>query len=140
MNYFHHLVNKSAFKVLIIVVCLDCIFGILRAIKQKKINSTIGIDGLIRKSGMLLSIIFLYAIDYIMKIDFIFFIPETVKELWQIDNIGIGGLFSLLFVIFEFLSVFKNMIICKLPIPKKLQVYFEKILNEFTGEIKNEGK
>ena len=29
---------------------------------------------------------------------------------------------------------FKNMIICKLPIPKKLQNYFEKILKEFTDE------
>lgn len=135
MNFFKHLINKQAFKVLLIVISLDCIFGILRAIKQKKLNSNIGIDGLIRKSGMILSIIFLYAIDFIMNLDFIFFIPSSFKQLWNINNIGIGGLFSLLFIVFEFLSVFKNMTICRLPIPKKLQSFFEKILKEFTEEI-----
>lgn len=135
MNFFKHLINKQAFKVLLIIIVLDCIFGILRAIKQRKLNSNIGIDGLIRKSGMILSIIFLYAIDFIMKLDFIFFIPSSFKQVWNINNVGIGGLFSLLFICFEFLSVFKNMTICRLPIPKKLQNYFEKILKEFTEEI-----
>lgn len=136
MNYIKNLLKNQGFKILLIVIVLDCIFGILRAIKQRKLNSTIGIDGLIRKTGMILSIVFLYAIDYIMNLDFIFFIPETIKNLWQIDKIGIGGMFSILFICFEFLSIFKNMIICKLPIPKKLQNYFEKILKEFTEEIK----
>jgi len=136
MNYIKILLKNQGFKVLLIVIVLDCIFGILRAIKQRKLNSTIGIDGLIRKTGMILSIVFLYAIDYIMNLDFIFFIPETIKKLWQIDKIGIGGMFSILFICFEFLSIFKNMIICKLPIPKKLQNYCEKILKEFTEEIK----
>lgn len=136
MNYIKILLKNQGFKILLIVIVLDCIFGILRAIKQRKLNSTIGIDGLIRKTGMILSIVFLYAIDYIMNLDFIFFIPETIKKLWQIDKIGIGGMFSILFISFEFLSIFKNMIICKLPIPKKLQNYCEKILKEFTEEIK----
>lgn len=138
MNFLKHLINKQGFKVLLIIIVLDCIFGILRAIKQKKLNSNIGIDGLIRKSGMILSIIFLYGIDFIMNLDFIFFIPSSFKQIWNINNIGIGGLFSLLFIVFEFLSVFKNMTICRLPIPKKLQNYFEKILKEFTEEIKED--
>lgn len=136
MNYIKVLLRNQEFKILLIVIVMDCIFGILRAIKQRKLNSTIGIDGLIRKTGMILSIVFLYAIDYIMNLDFIFFIPETIKNLWQIDKIGIGGVFSILFICFEFLSIFKNMIICKLPIPKKLQNYCEKILKEFTKEVK----
>lgn len=136
MNYFRNLINNTGFKILVIVVVLDCIFGILRAIKQKKLNSTIGIEGLIRKSGMILSVIFLYMIDSIINLDFIFFIPDTLKEFCQIDKIGIGALFSILFIVFEFLSVLKNMIICKLPIPRKLQKYLEKILKEFTEEIK----
>ena len=46
------------FKVLIIVIIMDIVFGVLRAIREKKINSTVGIDGMIRKTGMLLSVIF----------------------------------------------------------------------------------
>ena len=36
------------------------------------------------------------------------------------------------------MKIFKNMILCKLPIPKKLQTYLENIMKEFTTEIKKE--
>ena len=49
MVYLQNLINQDTVKILIIVIVLDTIFGILRAIKEKKINSAIGIDGIIRK-------------------------------------------------------------------------------------------
>lgn len=64
------------------------------------------------------------------------FIPESARQFIHLEKIGIATLFNLLFIIFEFLSVLKNMIKCKLPIPKKLQKLLEKILKEFTSEIK----
>ena len=45
------LVNNKSIQMLCIFIVLDVIFGILRAIKEGKINSTIGIDGIIRKAG-----------------------------------------------------------------------------------------
>ena len=71
-----------------------------------------------------------------MNIDLIGFIPENVKNVLQFGKVGISDIFNLLFIIFEILSIFKNMILCKLPIPKKLQIYLEDIMKEFTGEIK----
>lgn len=136
MNFLYSLINNDAVKLLIIVIVLDTIFGILRAIKEKSLNSCIGIDGIIRKTGMLISIIFLALIDSIVNIDLIGFIPENVKNVLQFGKVGISDIFNLLFIIFEILSIFKNMILCKLPIPKKLQVYLENIMKEFTGEIK----
>lgn len=130
------LFNTSLVKLLIVVIVYDTIFGILRAIREKSLNSTIGIDGIIRKCGMLLSIVFLTLIDNIIKIDLIGFIPENLKQIMNIKNIGICDLFNLLYIIFEFLSIIKNMTLCKLPIPKKLQQFLEKILKEFTTEIK----
>ena len=47
-----------------------------------------------------------------------------------------GELFGILFVVFEFLSVLKNMYKCKLPIPKKFKIWLEKILSDYTEEIK----
>lgn len=131
-----YLFNTSLVKLLIVVIVYDTIFGILRAIREKSLNSTIGIDGIIRKCGMLLSIVFLTLIDNIIKFDLIGFIPENLKQIMNIKNIGICDLFNLLYIIFEFLSIIKNMILCKLPIPKKLQQFLEKILKEFTTEIK----
>lgn len=141
MMFFNSLLNSNGFKVLLVIICLDVFFGILRAIKQRKINSSIGIDGIIRKCGMLVSTIFIKMIDFIVDLDFLGFVPIAVKEVLNIQNqFGIGSLFALLFIIFEALSVLKNMVICKLPIPKKLQKWLEKALHEFTTEIKDESE
>ena len=139
-EYFLSLLNNDACKVLIIVIVLDTIFGILRAIRERKLNSCIGIDGIIRKTGMLISIFFLTMIDFIVEINLIGFIPEEARNFLKLQNVGIGDLFNMLFIIFETLSIFKNMILCKLPIPKKLQAWLENIMKEFTTEIKDESE
>ena len=93
-----------------------------------------------RKVGMLIVIVFLTIIDTIIHLDLIGFIPETLRNSLKLGKVGISSLFNLLFIIFEILSIFKNMILCKLPIPKKLQVYLENVMKEFTGEIKEGDK
>lgn len=138
MQFFKFILNISVVKVLIILIVLDTIFGILRAIREKKINSNIGIDGIIRKVGMIISIIFFFLIDYIVNINLIGFIPENLLNILPIKEVGIGILFCLLFIVFEGLSILKNMIKCKLPIPKALQKCLENILNSFTTELKGE--
>lgn len=139
MEFFNNLLSNDGVKVLIIVIVLDLILGILRAIKERSLNSCIGIDGMIRKVGMLIVIIFLLLIDYIIHFNLIGFIPEIARDVLPLKEVGIAGVFNLLFIVFEILSIFKNMILCKLPIPKKLQSYLEKIMEEFTSEIKKEG-
>lgn len=131
------LVGSTSLQILCIVIVLDLIFGILRAIKEKSLNSCIGIDGMIRKVGMFITIIVLTIIDELVHIDFIGFIPESAKEILNLDEVGISYVFNLLFVIFEILSIFKNMVLCKMPIPIKLQKFLEKIMEEFTGEFDN---
>lgn len=136
MQFLSSLMNNDSVKVLLVFVVLDTIFGVLRAIREKSINSTIGIDGIIRKVGMLICVFFLNLIDFIVEINLIGFIPETIREFIGIENVGISTLFIILFIVFEVLSVLKNMVLCKLPIPKRLQEKLEEIFKEFTGEIK----
>ena len=136
MEKFISLFDNDGMKVLVVVIVLDLILGVLRAIREKNVNSCIGIDGMIRKVGMLIVIVFLTIIDAIIDLNLIGFIPEQLRETLNFKEVGISSLFNILFVIFEILSIFKNMILCKLPIPKKLQDYLEKIMKEFTGEIK----
>ena len=136
LEYLSILINNDGLKILGIVITLDTIFGILRAIKERNINSCIGIDGIIRKVGMLIAVIFLMIIDSIINLDLIGFIPETIKEIMNFKTVGIADLFMILFIVFEILSIFKNMILCKLPISKKLQEVLENAMKEFTGEIK----
>lgn len=136
MEFLKMLINNDLFRVLCIVISLDTVFGILRALKQRKINSCIGIDGIIRKVGMLISIVFLSLIDYTIHINLIGFIPELVRNALNFKDVGLSSLFIILFIVFETLSIFKNMVLCGLPINKKLQTTFQKIMNDFTGEIK----
>ena len=122
-------------KVLIILTVLDVFFGILRAIKDKDTNSTFGINGLIRKTGMLVSVIILLLLDAVVSLNFIGFLPKEILSYMPIEFVGISTLFSIMFVIFEALSVLKNMYKCGLPIPRKLQVLLKRLLKEFTSEV-----
>lgn len=132
---YNNLMKNNLFKVLIIVIVMDIVFGVLRAIREKKINSTLGIDGMIRKTGMLLSVIFTAMIDVVISLNLIGFIPEDIKVALKLDYIGFNELFTLLYIIFEFLSISKNMVLCKLPIPSKWQKTLENFFKKFTGEL-----
>lgn len=135
-KYFNCLLENTSFKLLLIFIVFDIIFGILRAIKEREFNSTIGIDGMIRKVGMIISTIFLFLVDRITNLNFIGFLPEEVLNIMTLKFIGIGDLFDILFIVFESLSILKNMYLCNLPIPKKLKDVLRKILTEFTEEVK----
>lgn len=130
-----NLISNNIFKVLLVTILMDVIFGVLRAIREHKTNSAIGIDGIIRKVGMIISIVCIAVIDYIVNINFIGFVPDTVRQTINLDKIGLASVFNFLFIIFEFLSVLKNMVKCKLPIPKKIQTFLEKALKEYTDEL-----
>lgn len=134
-NLFNNLTDSKSFKLLVIVIVFDTLFGILRAIKDHKINSAVGIDGIIRKSGMLLCIIFMNLIDKLVSINLIGFIPDNIKNFLNLDYVGFNELFIIIFVCFELLSILKNMILCKLPIPRKLQEALQNIMTAFTGEM-----
>lgn len=135
-EYYEIMVHNKGVQLLIIFIVLDVIFGVLRAIKEGKLNSTIGIDGIIRKVGMIITISVSILVDMVVSVDLIGFIPENVKDVLGLSKVGVSMIFNILYIIFEILSIFKNMYRCKLPLPKKLKVFLEKMLKEFTSEIK----
>lgn len=126
------------FKILIIVVLMDTILGVLRAVKEHKFNSCVGIDGAIRKVAMLLSVIFLVFVDSIVKIDFLFMVPEKYLQYIGINRMGICELFCLLFILYEIVSILKNMTLCGLPVPAKLKAWIQKFLDDMTDELPEE--
>ena len=135
-EYYEIMVHNKGVQLLSIFIVLDVIFGVLRAIRERKLNSTIGIDGIIRKVGMIITISVSILVDMIVRVDLIAFIPENVKDVLGLSKVGVSMIFNILYIIFEILSIFKNMYRCKLPLPKKLKVFLEKMLKEFTSEIK----
>lgn len=126
--------NNIIFYLLITTILLDVFLGSLRALNERKWNSTIGINGILRKTAMIGSSIFLIIIDSILKIDLLFFIPKEVTEIIKLNEIGIFELFALMFILYEITSILKNMVLCGLPIPKRIKTKIEKLLNELTSE------
>lgn len=137
-NIFKLYVDNKNIKLLVVFICLDVIFGFLRSIKERKTNSTIGIDGIIRKTGMIVTIVVTILLDNMCGIDLIRFIPEDLKNSLNITSCGITLLFNSLYIIFEILSILKNMRKCKIPFPKALNNFLDKLLKEFTNEVIDE--
>lgn len=130
--------SNSFVKILLIAVALDTILGVLRAIKEHKFNSCVGIDGAIRKAGMLLSVGFLMATDVIMHINVLSMVPEEYVQIFGIDKMGICEFFSLLFILYELVSILKNMTLCGLPVPTKIKKWIQKFLDDMTEELPKE--
>ncbi len=132
------LYNNSFFKILLLAVTLDTILGVLRAIKEHKFNSCVGIDGAIRKAAMVLSVLLLMATDVIMHINILFMVPEQYIKILGIDKLGVCEFFCLLFILYELVSILKNMTLCGLPVPSKAKKWVQKFLEDMTEELPDE--
>lgn len=134
--------NNIIIKILIVALVFDIFLGSLRAIKEKEWNSTVGINGILRKVGMVGSILFLFLTDTLINLDLLFMIPKEILDYIGIDKVGSCELFGIMFILYEITSIMKNMILCEIPCPKRLKKKTEKILKEMTTELdkKNLGK
>lgn len=123
-------------RVIIIVagmVCADTVFGCFRAIKQRKFNSSFGIDGAIRKITMLLSLVFLVLLDTAVHINLMSLVPADVLNVINLETVGTTEFFGLLYISYESVSILKNLTICGLPthtIEEKLRTFLGKYTDE----------
>ena len=102
-----------------IAVSMDTIFGLGRAIKHHKWNSSAGIDGAIRKISMLACMTFMVMLDAICGFNLIKVFPKDAAQmLLQIGlaHVGFAEFFGILFVAYECVSILKNMTLCGLPV------------------------
>lgn len=127
--------TNPVIKLVCLTLVADVVFGILRAIKQHTVNSCIGIDGLLRKSGVILAVIFLFIADTVTNIDLMPFMSEEMLKNINLTSIGLTETFGLLFVGFETLSVLKNMMILGLPLPKGIRDKLETWLKNNSEEM-----
>lgn len=130
------LAHNTIIQLVVIAVVMDTLFGAGRALKQHKFNSSVGIDGAIRKISMLVSLVFLAVIDGLVHINLIGFIPEEARAYFpqSINTIGLAEFFGLLYLCYEVVSILKNMALCGLPV-KKLWEAVRKFLGKYTEEL-----
>ena len=125
--------HNDIIQILILAVCMDTVFGLLRAAKQRKLNSSFGIDGAIRKVSMILSISFLLILDAITSFNFIGALPEEVRNFFG-GKIGAAEFFGILFISYEAVSILKNMSLCGLPV-KGVWLKVKGFLGKYTNEL-----
>ena len=99
---------------LLLVMGLDYITGIIKAILKKKLNSTLGIKGIFKKVGYLLIIILVTHLDNVF-VD---------------SNQALRTLVIYFFFSNESISILENWAIIGLPLPNKLYQALEKLKND----------
>lgn len=131
------MVNNVFVDLLFIAVCADMIFGTLRAAKYRCWNSAVGIDGAIRKAGMVASVLLFTIMDMLLHVDILAWLPTDVRSVMDtmgVVKMGITELFALLFILYEATSVLKNMLLCGIPVPagirEKLSVWLDTMTDE----------
>lgn len=126
--------NSLCLKIVVAMIVFDTILGLLRAIKDRKLNSNFGINGAIRKIAMLSCVTMLAVLDMLLNVNIVVYVPDEILTAIGIHKIGLCEFFSILFSLFETVSVMKNMVLCELPVPKKIQKKAQQFLDEMTEE------
>ena len=131
--------NNLVVKLLLLAVCADMVFGSGRAIKERHWNSSVGIDGAIRKAGMVASIVLFSMMDMVLCVDLLGWLPVTAKDFMSslgLVKAGVTELFGILYVLYELTSVLKNMMLCGLPVPAGIRQKIGSWLEIMTDETK----
>lgn len=81
----------NLFYVLLAFIVFDILTGLLRAMKDRKINSSVNFDGLIRKAGELVGVVFLTFVDLYFNTD------------GMLTKTGVGFL-----IVYEGISIIEN--------------------------------
>ena len=108
-------INLKEVYFLLGFIGLDVITGLIRAGKDRVLNSSINFDGLVRKAGIVLGVVFLTLVDSYLG-------TEGV-----ITSFGVGAL-----VFYEILSVIENF--------KQIGINFEFIMKYFDKDKYKEGR
>ena len=118
-------------------VAIDTVFGLMRAIKKRNWNSSIGINGAIRKISMLACMTFVVVLDAFCGFNLLHLFPEDVSNLLaqaMITHLGFAEFFGILFVAYECVSILKNMYLCGLPV-KWVWAKAYTFLHKYTDEL-----
>ena len=130
-----HFSNNIFIEILMLAICADTLLGVLRAIRFRQFNSSVGIDGAIRKVAMVVSVGILMLADLLIHVNLLAFVPEEYVHYLGVQKLGMCEFFCLLFTACECLSVLKNMVLCGLPVPKKVENWLRDFLANMTSEL-----
>lgn len=139
-NFIADISGNPIVRLFLIFLLLDILLGSIRAIKERNWNSTVGINGMLRKAGMICSILCLALADNVINFNLLGIIPEEVLSAMGLQRVGLAEAFGIMFVLYETTSILKNMAIIDIPVSKKLNKKIQEWLKKMTSELDNKKK
>ena len=85
--------NNIFIEILMLAICADTLLGVLRAIKFRQFNSSVGIDGAIRKVAMVVSVGALMLADLLIHVNLLAFLPEEYVHDLGVQKLGMCEFF-----------------------------------------------
>ena len=137
--FLNEMASNPILKAICISIVADTIFGFLKALKNKNLNSSFGINGALRKCGILVASLVLFISDTLININLIPFLDENILSYVGLSDIGLTEFFGILFVAYECLSILSNMDELGIPIPKGVKSFLSKWVSEHSENIRNKG-
>ena len=125
--------NRIAILVAL-AVCIDTVFGFIRALREHKFNSCFGIDGALRKIAMLVSVVLLAVVDMVIQINLLPFLPKEALAFFGLHRVGTAEFFGVLYICYEAVSILKNMYLCGLPV-YGIWKHVRDFLGKYTDEL-----
>lgn len=101
--------ENTQFQVLLLLIILDYLSGVLVALYEKKLRSSVGRKGILKKFGMIMCVVFCILVDSLQ----ITGIPE------------LESLIILFFSINESVSIIENLSKIGVPLPGFLKMQFK---------------
>ncbi len=101
----------NMFISLLIFIVIDYITGIIKAIYQHKLNSKIGINGILKKIGYIFIVVIATLFDYLIGD----------------STLAVRSLVIYFFISNEAISILENWALMGLPLPKKIFQVFESL-------------
>lgn len=139
-NFINSMSSNPIVKLFLIFLLLDVLLGSIRAIKEKNWNSTVGINGMLRKAGMICSILCLALADMVVNLNMLAFVPEKILNAMSLQRVGLCESFGIMFILYEATSILKNMAIIDIPVSKKLNKKIQELLKKMTSELDDKKK
>ena len=84
---------------------------------------------------MLVSAAVLMMADLIISINLTAFLPDDALNVVGLQKVGMCELFCVLFIVYECVSILKNMLLCGLPVPAKIRELLTAFLDNMTAEM-----
>ena len=120
-----------------VLVLSDFMTGYVKAYIKCELNSSIGLDGLIRKAMILFSMLIFMILDSILRLNLISWLPNQMLEVIQrfgVEKMGLSELMGVGIILQEGTSILENLYQLGGSIPKVIAKRIERIRQSYLTE------